>query len=106
MKLNDKIAGDVVRVLLNARTDTAVRLRIGARQRHALAESFKTGEPDRENYRYKWLSETRDGMLEILSKASISFKEQHPYDCISVADMIDVANSLLATLTATVEDKS
>lgn len=100
MKLTDTLADKVIAVLTNARTNPAVRIMFGTRQRWGLSEGIKTGDFDQKHRRYIWLGETRDKLIEALAAHAKAYNEKHPHDAITIADLIDVAVNVLNALKA------
>lgn len=98
--LTDAQTQFVTDVLFKARTDQQVKLRLGLRLRQKLVESIGTATIDKEHYRYKWLTETRNKVIELLGSEAKAFNVQHPHDAISVSDLIDVTESALLVLKA------
>ena len=83
----DKIA----EILWAARTDDQVRLRYASRIRANIRERLSRGdETVVSHYRYLWLKETRDAIINILDSSREIFANQHPYDQISIQDYFDV----------------
>lgn len=88
-----------VSVIYKARTDSQVKLRFGSRHRAGIIE--KMGAQDdsfKDDYRYRWLKETRNRLVQELANAAKEFQTINKHDIISVNDMIDVAESLLSVL--------
>jgi hypothetical protein len=84
----------VVEILISARMDQQVKLRFGLRKRDAMAVALRAGGTfDDSNYRYKWLKETRDKLIELVQAEGKQFDKDHPHDAVSLQDYIDALNS-------------
>lgn len=93
----------VVRILTKARTDQQVKLRFGARKRIQLSKDIKEGTIDTNDYRYQWVKESRNAIIDTLGTSAEQFNAKYPHDCISVNDFIDVLNSVLLQIQAATE---
>jgi hypothetical protein len=88
----------VVEVLYKARTDKQVKLRLGTRQRARLLEAINADKLDKTDYRYVWVNEARQEIFKTLRSEAVRFDSAHPHDSISVADFVDVIESVLLVL--------
>ena len=93
----------VVQILTKARTDQQVKLRFGARKRMQLAKDIKDGTIDTADYRYQWVKQARNSIIDTLGAQAESFNAKYPHDSISVNDFIDVLNSVLMQIQAATE---
>jgi hypothetical protein len=91
-----------VSVIYRARTDEQVKLRFGTRQRSRMLELMSAkDESYKDMYRYRWLKESRNKLVEYLSKElATEFNRTYKHDAISIADLIDVAESIVLLLKA------
>lgn len=88
----------VVSVIYKARTDQQVKLRFGIRKRTKMIETIGTPDLDKEDYRYKWLTTTRNAVIEFLGNKAKEFGINFPHDAVSVKDLSDVVESVVFLL--------
>lgn len=100
MKLTPAQVSFAVEVLYKARTDKQVKLRFGARKRDALVQAYATDRVNKEDYRYVWIKEARNRIVQILGQEGERLNKEHPYDYASVGDFIDILESALLLLKA------
>lgn len=94
----------VVKIITKARTDQQVKLRFGARKRTQLAKDIKDGTINTSDYRYLWVKEARNAIIDSLGASAEAFNAKYPHDSISVNDFIDVLNSVLLQIQAATKD--
>lgn len=81
-------------LLKHVRTSQEVKLRYGAMKRLELKDRLKRGE-SADDYRGQWLKESRDELIHALGEIARKFNTKYPHDCCSVADLGDIAISLV-----------
>lgn len=95
----------VVEILFHARTDPQVKLRFGARKRERLSAALKAGgKINTDDYRYKWLKDTRSMLLAVLEKQAVALNTQAPWDQASVGDLVDCAQAVIYLLKAKMDE--
>ena len=98
-QLTQKQIETTVSIIYKARTDTMVKLRFGARRRQSIIEAMKANDESyKTDYRYMWLKEARNQLVQSLGDLAKQFQAKNPHDIISVTDMVDVAEALLVVL--------
>lgn len=94
MKMTDEQITQVSLILYRAVTDQKVKLAFGSRKRTENREALEKGTP-LENYRMDWLRESRGKCVSFLQQLAAEFNRDHPHDCASVQDLMDVLSSTI-----------
>lgn len=86
-----------VLILRNVLKTHAQRLNHGAKLRGLLADSLNAGTEPTDNYRLEWIRDSVDVVMGALELSARQFNGDHPDDCCSAQDLMDVLTNCIAS---------